>query len=351
MFWLVKKFYNLNYKMQFKLNFKHSPIDTRDHILNITKTTVSQPIVDLSNFCSSVKNQGSVGSCTAHSGVALMEFFYRKFFGGKEQDLFSEKFLYYATRVNIAGWSGDDDSGAYVRDTMKCMVKYGVALESNFPYLKNGETECLYSEVPSLSIYQEAMKFQIVSYANIPETDRNKCLKDLKILLEAGYTFIGGFACYENIFNSIGGNIPLPSGQVIGGHAVLFVGYDDNKQVFKFKNSWGNWGDNGYGYLPYQYLLSGNMFDFWTVYQQEYNNQVFGIIKPKTRTDEFKLRLNEIMKSFIDEKDISIILNEIKNSPKNGEIYMGDIRELTMFAQRLHSLITTSKNTSAKLRS
>jgi C1A family cysteine protease len=53
---------------------------------------------------------------------------------------------------------------------------------------------------------------------------------------------------------------------VLGGHAVLAVGYDDATQRFTIRNSWGaNWGQGGYFTMPYPYLTtSGLSSDFWT---------------------------------------------------------------------------------------
>ena len=37
------------------------------------------------------------------------------------------------------------------------------------------------------------------------------------------------------------------------GHAIIIVGYDDNKKLIEFRNSWGNkWGNNGYAYFTYE---------------------------------------------------------------------------------------------------
>jgi C1A family cysteine protease len=61
--------------------------------------------------------------------------------------------------------------------------------------------------------------------------------------------------------------MPQQGETVVGGHAVLAMGYDDAKRVFLVRNSWGPaWGDGGYFYMPYAYLLDDNLSDdFWTV--------------------------------------------------------------------------------------
>ncbi len=58
-----------------------------------------------------------------------------------------------------------------------------------------------------------------------------------------------------------------PGEQVMGGHAVLAVGYDDGEQRFIVRNSWGpKWGMQGYFTLPYSYLTEPNLSDdFWSI--------------------------------------------------------------------------------------
>jgi len=265
---------------KYKLNHKPSPPDHRDHTVKVIKIPKIERY-DLSQFCTSIKNQGNIGSCTSFAGVGLMEYFYKKNLGGKIDDVFSEKFLYYTTRVNIEQNLPSEDSGTFLRDTLKSMVQFGVCLEKTFPYIKPGQSTCDYTEKPEQNAYDEALNYQVTKYARIPETDKNQCLQDLKTLLLNGSIFMGGFVCYENMYDGKDGNIPLPKGNITGGHAVLFVGYDDTKQLFKFKNSWGSlWGDKGYGYLPYQFVLTGNLSDMWTVYQEEFENKTFDIVVP-----------------------------------------------------------------------
>jgi len=59
----------------------------------------------------------------------------------------------------------------------------------------------------------------------------------------------------------------LPRRKKIGGHAVLAVGYNEAKQTFLVRNSWGTvWGQKGYFTIPYAYLTNQNLSDgFWTL--------------------------------------------------------------------------------------
>lgn len=338
------------------LNFKISPKDSRDYITKPPKINESITTVDLSSNCTSVKDQGSVGSCTAFSSVAMMEYVYKKNGISIPDDLLSELFLYYNTRVLIENTSAYSDSGAFLRDTLKAMVKYGICLEKTFPYSSN------YSLKPNQTSYNEGLNYQVVKYANIPTSNPRTALNDLKALLQSGNVFIGGVYCYQNFFDGVNGNIPLPKGRIIGGHAICFVGYDDKKSVFKFKNSWGKgWGDKGYGYLPYQYLISGNMTDLWTVYGEEYNNKLIGssgsVIPPSLRISAITGRMNTIMTTIsqlddntglpcaLTQKVIDKLKEDMSNDENNFLLLPKDIREISSLIDRLVSNVKlTHKN-------
>jgi C1A family cysteine protease len=328
--------------MSFKLNYKKAPVDSRDYLIKYPSMpfTLNNNLpqqVDLSASCTSVKNQGEVGSCTAFAGVGLAEFNYHKNNQSVSQDILSEKFLYFATRVDVAKWPLNEDSGAYIRDCMKALVKVGVCLENTFPYLRPGETASQYADVPPPSAYSEAKQYTVSRYANVStEVDPNKVLNDLKCLLKDNYSFMAGITCHENFFNDEKGVIPAPQGEVIGGHAVQFVGYDDTKQLLKFKNSWGSdWGDNGYGYLPYSYILNRKVMDIWTIISSQFNENPFEVIVPQIREDEIVKRLNSILKR-LSEVSIPTVIQEIKQDPNNSLLTNDDVQRLCMYAEQVN---------------
>jgi C1A family cysteine protease len=97
-------------------------------------------------------------------------------------------------------------------------------------------------------------------------------MDSMKGCLADGYPIVFGFTVYESFEGqdvAQTGVVPMPgvSESVLGGHCVVVVGYDDSKDWFIVRNSWGTgWGDQGYCYMPYQYLTDQNLAsDFWTI--------------------------------------------------------------------------------------
>lgn len=217
--------------------------------------------IDLRHFCSLIENQGNLGSCTAQALIGNLEFLKKK--GQKLKADFSRLFTYYNERV--IRHTVNVDSGASLRDGIKTLVKLGTCLEKYWQYnIKK------YKQKPSAKAYQDALNYQIISYFRI------KSLQEMKHALSLGYPFVFGFAVYESIDNKkvkTSGFIPLPNigERLLGGHAVMAVGYNDKQNLLIIRNSWGDtWGDHGYGYLPYSYLSSSMLTgDFWTIRDME----------------------------------------------------------------------------------
>ena len=123
---------------------------------------------------------------------------------------------------------------------------------------------------PDTTCYREARDHQLTAYARLETVEEmHACLAD-------GFPFVFGFSVYESFESATvarTGVAPMPrrNEKLLGGHAVLAVGYDDARKRFLVRNSWGTgWGMKGYFTLPYDYLGDRNLSDdFWTIRRQE----------------------------------------------------------------------------------
>ena len=247
----------------------------------LAKANVAEPekvslpnSVDLRSWFSPVEDQGSLGSCTANAGVGIVEYFQRRAYG-KHIDA-SRLFLYKATR-NLLKWTGD--TGAFLRTTMYALAMFGVPPEEYWPYkIADFEKE------PPAFCYAFGLSYKAIKYYRLdpPGTLKDELLTRIKTNLAAGLPSMFGFTVYNSISQAATkGKIPYPTfGEKIdGGHAIVAVGYDDNMKIkntnaggkettgaFIIRNSWGTgWGDQGYGYLPYDYVLNGLAEDWWSL--------------------------------------------------------------------------------------
>ncbi|HEX5169360.1 MAG TPA: C1 family peptidase [Cyclobacteriaceae bacterium] len=247
--------------------------------LNVLKAPATLPAsVNLVAWFSPVEDQSSLGSCTANAGVGIVEYFERRAFGHHLDA--SRLFLYKATR-NLLNWTGD--TGAYLRTTMEALTVFGVCPEKYWPYRIN-----TYDTEPTAFCYSFAQNYQAISYFrhDLPGMTQTDLLNRIKAWIAAGVPAMFGFTCYSSLNQAnVNGKIPYPSpGEtVIGGHAVVAAGYDDQllitnrnnnkttKGAFLIRNSWGtNWGNNGYGWLPYEYVLKSQAVDWWSLLKAEW---------------------------------------------------------------------------------
>jgi C1A family cysteine protease len=234
---------------------------------------------NLRRWCSPVEDQGSLGSCTAQAAAAIVEYFERRAHGNHIDA--SRLFLYKATR-NLLHWSGD--TGAYLRTTMGALVLFGVPPEEYWPY-----DVANFDEEPPAFCYAFAQSYQTISYYRLdpPETTKRELLKRIKTNLAGGLPSMFGFTVYSSINQaSSTGKIPYPAPgeKTLGGHAVVAIGYDDDLTInnangenvettgaLMVRNSWGTgWGDDGYGWLPYEYVLKGQAVDWWSLLKNEW---------------------------------------------------------------------------------
>ncbi|MEA4912108.1 MAG: C1 family peptidase [Oscillospiraceae bacterium] len=235
--------------------------DPRDFKLRMQPAQFALPQrVDLRAACPPVFNQGDLGSCTANAGVAA------RMMLGDIKSMLSRLFLYYKER-ELEGTVAQD-SGATMRSICKALHKYGVCRELFWPYIVTR-----FAQRPNFIADLDARGYRISAYrsfdSNSAQDEIDQIRQYLAIKKQPVLAGVTIYASFESLKTTRTGVIPVPDPSAereLGGHALLIVGYDDAKSWFIVRNSWGKaWGDKGYGYMPYGYILGGFGYDFWVL--------------------------------------------------------------------------------------
>jgi len=237
--------------------------------LKVGAPTPTPASVSLLKQCPPVFDQGNLGSCTGNAISGMFGFVQLKELAkpGQSPEEFSSTyeaasrlFIYYGERA-LEG-SIPYDAGAMIRDGIKVLNKTGVCREKLWPYDVNK-----FAMKPSAECFAEAAKHKISSYYRLNTLD------DMIHCLAAGYPFVFGFTVYESFESdevARTGEVPMPEQgeQVLGGHAVMAIGYNKHYSRFLVRNSWGTgWGLQGNFHIPMAYLDPKNQMsdDFWTM--------------------------------------------------------------------------------------
>ncbi|HHW4678281.1 MAG TPA: C1 family peptidase [Xylella sp.] len=261
-------------KRRKKLGYGYIPdiLDIRDfaYIPEALIISALPPKVDLTPPFP-VYDQGKMGSCTANALAGAMQF-ERVHDHQQPEFIPSRLFIYYNERF-IEGHT-ISDSGAMIRDGIKVLHKLGVCQESEWPYVftpADPETNVFplgdpTREKPSPQCYKDAQKHKITQYNRV-----NQDINHLKACLAAGSPFVFGFSVYKSWVGNrpLPCKIPLPTNddELEGGHAVMCVGYDDQIEHVRIRNSWGSEvGEQGYFWMPYEYISNKKLAsDFWVI--------------------------------------------------------------------------------------
>jgi len=231
--------------------------DYRDHYATIPTMASVPSSVDLRPLMPPVYDQGNVGSCTAQALSALLQ--YDEIKQNKaNKNTPSRLFIYYNERV-LQG-TINSDSGASMRSGIQSVIQWGFADESLWGY-----DTTKWKVKPPATAYRAALTNRISHYSRL-----NQDTASMRTMLAAGNPFVFGFSVYEPFVSDAvkaNGLLPMPSGKLLGGHAVLAVGYDYADETFLIRNSWGpTWGMGGYFKMPWAYIGHvGLAADFWVV--------------------------------------------------------------------------------------
>ncbi len=174
--------------------------------------------------------------------------------------------MYYNTRD--AEGKVYEDSGASLRDTVKVIQKLGVCREEFWPYACY---QTAFMRKPPQVCYDAAKGNTVSVYEKLEDpTD----IRQIRASLDQNYPIVFGFKIFKQSFEIQAtwsrGNMEMPGyypDEPVGNHAVVAVGYNDVTKRVTVLNSWGHdWGDNGYFYMPYDFITNKNYcFDFWKI--------------------------------------------------------------------------------------
>jgi C1A family cysteine protease len=252
--------------------------DFRDHVYSAPPPPAGgmPPLMDLRHHCPAVYDQLQLGSCTANAIGGDFEFNQIK---EKVPHVWrpSRLFIYYNERVMEGDVS--QDAGAQIRDGIKSVNTQGACSEDLWTYSDDTTSATpKFAEQPPKWCYDNAAKHLASSYQAVPQT-----ITQIKGCIASGFPMVFGFTVYESFESpqvASTGVLSMPGSNesVVGGHAVLAVGYNDTATVTNpdgttstgmilVRNSWGaGWGQAGYFEMPYDYIVNPNLAsDLWTI--------------------------------------------------------------------------------------
>jgi C1A family cysteine protease len=197
-----------------------------------------------------ILDQGNIGSCVANAFAFCIAV-------QTKNALKISRLYHYANCRILDSTPLKQDNGTTIQTACAAIKNYGAASELSYPY-----NISVFSKFPPLTIYQGAKWFKTFSYVFVSQNlaSIKNCLNTYKVPI------IFGFFVYSSFMtNTVSktGIVPIPNTTIerrLGGHCMIIVGYNDTTQMFTCANSWGtSWGNKGYCYIPYNYLLNSKL--------------------------------------------------------------------------------------------
>lgn len=236
---------------------------------NLDRLKKLPEFVDWREYCEGVDDQSNCNTSAANACVGLLQYYERRATG---RIIEPSRLFVYKTARRLLNCSGDN--GASLRATWKAIVRFGTASERIWPF----EPRNLDAE-PDAFAYSFDNQFSSIRYVRLDSVGNtgDETLRSVKAFLAAGFASVLGFPVNDSIRQYPDIDFPSMSNAVIGGQAVMAVGYDDKRRyrsekgALLIKNSWGEaWGEAGYGWLPYDYVRKQLAVDFWIIMRPEW---------------------------------------------------------------------------------
>jgi len=239
--------------MLFKLNYKYQETDNRDYKYSNKNLSMNKNFYELK--INKIYDQSQLGSCVSNGVATCIDYINSNINP-------SRLYIYFNGRL-ISKLSSLEDTGLTIRDGCKSVAKYSTCSEIEWPYNINE-----FSTIPNLNCYLNSYKYINYRYESVDQD-----INSVKTTLLNNHPILFGFDVFTSFFDNdvtTTGIAKLPNlnnDRLLGAHCCIIIGFNDENQMFKCVNSWGNnWGDNGFFYIPYSYLLNPNLAgDFWTI--------------------------------------------------------------------------------------
>jgi len=245
----------------------HDPIDVNNKTIRNLPFKTTLP--NITSWLNAVKDQGELGTCASFTAIECLKFVHNK-------DSLSQAYM-----IVKAEQSEDClNNGLTIGTAMKTAEQTGTIGQSWWKYpnyleqvriinkdQSNTSNWNVCMRIPYNHTQEsELIKFGFQEVKNLFALEQGSCApgqkcdfrkdEDIKVALELYKTPVAiATSVRSNSEWDRTGNISTKSGDETGYHGVTIYGYDDKKQVFNFKNSWGkNWGNQGLGTISYSYV-------------------------------------------------------------------------------------------------
>ncbi len=211
--------------------------------------------VDLAPGCSAINDQRWWPSCTSFAlGDGAYNYELNRIYGTCGWDLsqpfnrISPKYMYVISG-EFQGWhppAPPPYRGRWLDYDNQPYWDFGLATEWNAPY------DMIYNKGWDAEAEADAALLRVDSWEYV-NTMQPGGITNAKIILAVHrLTIPMGVYLDATFFHYTPGTVWNFNGSAVGAHAMVIVGYDDAKQAFKVRNSWGaDWGEDGYCWIGY----------------------------------------------------------------------------------------------------